>query len=103
MIMRQNWETTRVITEGEWTRKYRVALLERNRSLRMRRIQEAREAMKARSSEIASTSPERLVIDRALDILTTLREASIAMIPESNQRDLGIEHRGLGQRGRHRA
>ena len=60
--------------EVEWTRKYKRALLERDRSQRIRRIREAKDAMAARRGMLDRESPERHVIDRAMDILGTLRE-----------------------------
>jgi hypothetical protein len=63
-----------VITEFDWTRKYKSALLERNPILQRRRIVEARDAMTRRSSEIEVPSSERKLIHRALDILSSLRE-----------------------------
>ena len=67
-----------VTSEMEWTRKYKRALLERDPSQRMRRIQEAKDAMAARRGTIARESQERHVIDRAMDILATLRESYVA-------------------------
>jgi hypothetical protein len=63
-----------VITEFDWTRKYKSALLERNPILQKRRIVEARNAMTRRSSEIEVSLSERKLIHRALDILASLRE-----------------------------
>jgi hypothetical protein len=65
-----------VITEVEWTRKYKQALLERKPALRALRIEEAYELMTRRCREIAQTSPEHEVLNRALDILVTVREDS---------------------------
>jgi hypothetical protein len=70
-----------VISEVDWTKKYKRALLERNPTLQIRRIKEARAAMAARRNEIATTSQERYVIDRALDILATLHESYAAEHP----------------------
>lgn len=61
-------------SEMEWTRKYKRALLERDRSQRTRRIQEANDAMATRRGALDPGSQERHVIDRAMDILATLRE-----------------------------
>jgi hypothetical protein len=68
-------EAMAVMSESEWTMKYKRALLERNPALRMNRIEDAHNAMAARRREIARTSPEKNVLDRALDILATLRES----------------------------
>ena len=70
-----------VTNEVEWTRKYKRALLERERSQRMRRIQEAKDAMAERRGAIDRESPERNVIDRAMDILATLREFYVSEHP----------------------
>jgi hypothetical protein len=66
-----------VTSEVEWTRKYKRALLERDPSQRSRRIQEAKDAMAERRGAIGRESPERHVIDRAMDILGSLREPFI--------------------------
>ena len=63
-------------TEVEWIRKYKRALLEREPVLRAQRIEEAYELMTKRSGEIAKTSPEQRMLNRALDILVTVREDS---------------------------
>lgn len=71
-------EGSTVTNEVDWTRKYKRALLERDRSQRVRRIQEAKEAMTERRGTIDRESPERQVIDRAMDILATLRESYVS-------------------------
>lgn len=63
-----------MISQMEWTRKYKRALLERDRAQRARRIQEAKEAIAVRKTAIDRESPERHLIDRAMNILATLRE-----------------------------
>jgi hypothetical protein len=73
--MKLHWRAIAVMSEIEWTMKYKRALLEKNPALRMNRIEEARDAMTARRKEIARTSPEKDVLDRALDILATLHES----------------------------
>lgn len=69
-----------MITEIEWTRKYKQALLEREPALRALRIEEAYELMTRRSSEIAKISPEQQVLRRALDILVTVRQVSASIV-----------------------
>jgi hypothetical protein len=66
-----------VTNEMEWTRKYKRALLERDPAQRVRRIREAKEAIAARKTAIDRECPERQVIDRAINILATLRESHI--------------------------
>ena len=67
----------RVLTsEMEWARKYKRALLETDRSQRMLRIQEAKDAMAERRGALDGESHERQLLDRAIDILATLRESS---------------------------
>jgi len=60
--------------EIDWIRKYKEALLERQPALRALRIEEAYELMTRRRRELAKISPEQHVLNRALNILETLRE-----------------------------
>lgn len=63
------------VTEADWTRVYKRALLERNPGLQMVRIEEARQMMRARSELLADYSLERQTIERALCILKTIGKA----------------------------
>jgi hypothetical protein len=73
-----------VTGECDWTRKYKQALLERNPTLQMHRVDEARKVLMARIGDITETAPERRMIDRALDVLATLRESYV--ISKSEER-----------------
>lgn len=61
-----------MITEEEWTTKYKRALLETNPVRQFACIEDARDAMNARIAQLTDTCAERHVIDRALDILGTI-------------------------------
>lgn len=74
-------------SEMEWTGKYKRALLEKDPAQRMRRIQEAKDAMEARRTTIDCASRERLVIDRAMDILASLGKSFVAGNPKA-ERDI---------------
>jgi len=63
------------ITEANWTKKYKQALLERNVTLRVSRIEDAQRVMAERALEIPETSSERRLLERAFGILAMLREA----------------------------
>jgi len=69
-----------VISEAEWAGKYKRALLETNPLLRVLRIEDAHDAMTARTREVPVVSPEHEALERALGILDTLRNVYVVPI-----------------------
>jgi hypothetical protein len=79
-----------VTNEGDWTRKYKQALLERNPKHQMLRVDEVQKMLMARIGEVRETDAERRMIDRALDVLATLRESYlVSKSDEGAHRDNG--------------
>lgn len=68
-------------SENEWTEKYKRALLERNPAEQMFCIEDAREAMTARISQLSESAEERQIIDRAFYILAMI---SVTRSPHSH-------------------
>jgi len=71
-------ESSVVITETEWIKKYNHALEEENPAVQMARVEDARNAMAARIGELDEASPERHVIQRALGVLAGISEELVA-------------------------
>lgn len=69
-----------VISEAEWTAKYKRALLETNPLLRVLRIEDAHDAMTARTLDVPVVSREHEALERALGILDTFRNAYVVPI-----------------------
>jgi RNA polymerase-interacting CarD/CdnL/TRCF family regulator len=83
-------ESDVVTNERDWTRKYKQALLERNPEHQILRVDEVQKMLMARIGEITETDPERRMIDRALDVLATLRESClVSNSDEAAHRDNG--------------